>query len=306
MIPKRVVFAVVFSISQLPAAIAATPVQALYAWWQNEYGLTLTPGTPNASHTPELLTRAPVDECYHGGNPPTGSTNSIQPVNGDCASGDKKWNEAYVWSTETVGTDVWWGSMANTFCVIDGGTSILRNSLTSPPPAFNESFTRICEYDQSWLATTPGLLPAGLERLGDWRPPKIRVYDTTKNLVIEVSDDNIPKSGADRDRVNSTLGFRSMGVSDGYVIVAGATLAGGAVGADGINVFFFRASDRSFVKSCSLRGYNDIRNWVAANGSLYAGVRTTQGMWTAPHRRLKPPVFSFKNVLEMRIREQWN
>lgn len=131
---------------------------ALAAWWESEYSGP-APIPPAPVLTNQFLTRAVPDECYDGDYPNDpnswkGSTNSFLPDlsvlepktgrpldgktyedackdGGGTSQGKPKFNENYVWGLRKVGSDIWFGTMANTECVISGGRSV---TLGSAPP----------------------------------------------------------------------------------------------------------------------------------------------------------------------------
>lgn len=273
-----------------PQAQAAAA--ALKSWWENEY-LNSTPAPETPLWTAHLKTRSKPDECYDGNpnanpyipatNPPALNLNPLDadsgvPLSGHnyaetCSQGKPKFNEAYAWGEVKVGNDVWFGTMANTLCVIQGGTKIIVPTSPDPtPPGLSYLLVnQVCEYNQSWNA---GNMPPGYEYMADWRTPHIRVWDNANGALIEP----VIPTGVHTDRLENTLGIRFAEKFGNRVVLGGPTIAG-SVGKQGINLFIFDATNRSFLGSCNLAQYNDIRRGVAVqkNGvdnQFYFTVRT--------------------------------
>jgi hypothetical protein len=273
-----------------PQAQAAAA--ALKNWWETEY-LNTSPAPETPLWTAVQLTRAKPDECYDGNpnanpylpgtNPPaldltpldpdTGATLDRHTYSDTCSRGLPKFNEAYVWGEVRAGNDIWFGTMANTGCVIQGGTKIIVPTSPDPiPPGRGyRLINQVCEYNQSWNA---GNMPQGYEYLADWRMPHIRVWDNANKALIEPA---IP-AGVPADRLANTLGIRFAGKFGNRIVLGGPTIEG-SVGKRGINLFVFDASNRSFLGSCNLPQYNDIRRGVTVqrNGidtQFYFTVRT--------------------------------
>lgn len=266
--------------------LAQAAANSLKAWWENEY-LNATPAAETPLWTVNLRTRAKPDECYDGTPSPfAASSNGISPdlsvLDADtglpgggfgfedtCNSSKPKFNENYVWGEVRTSNDVWFGTMANTQCVITGGTKIIVP--TSPAPVPPGRLNPLCEFDQSWNAANMG---PGFQYIADWRVPHIRVW---RNGTGELIEPAIP-AGADMDRLEDTLGIRFAGKFGNRVILGGPTIAG-SVGQAGINLFIFDSTNRQFLKSCNLPQYNDVRRGVTVqrNGTdnqFYFTVRT--------------------------------
>jgi hypothetical protein len=209
-------------------------------------------------HTPEplqilsgdlqmkLLAQAQPDECFAGigiggqGVPPCGP-GSVPKV-----------NQAYIWGMTYASGRIWFGTVANTECLVMSavlGTNPIQTS------------TWVCEYAQSQFAQSHPEIPAAY---GDWRPPQIFAYDpATGNL----SD----KTAAAGTLIGDTTGLRSAGTLNDVVLLAGPGLTGG------VSFFAFRASDGAFLGATKIAAYNDIRRWVEVDGVLYCGVGVTGG-----------------------------
>jgi hypothetical protein len=208
-------------------------------------GAAITPG-PFATTTWDLLAKASPDECYDGiGNP--------YPSGPPCASGQPKVNQAYVWGLVKNGRNLWFGTIANTHCLVMG------TFLGSSVPHDNASW--VCEFGSR------NSIPAGLPGiLGDFRPPKIYAYDTATETLINKTPLILAASLTDASRLNTTIGVRSAGAIGDLVILGGQSLQGG------INLFAFNGSTGAFVGSTNLAAFNEIRKWLVVNGVLYTTV----------------------------------
>ncbi len=77
------------------------------------------PGSVNALPTPielpttdgSLLAKAAPDECFDG-------IGVDYPAGPPCATGKAKVNQAYIWGMAKAGDDIWFGTMANTHCLV--------------------------------------------------------------------------------------------------------------------------------------------------------------------------------------------
>lgn len=187
----------------------------------------------------QLLAKAPPDECFFG----KGSGQNVFPATPPCQAGfAPKVNQAYVWGLARAGSRLFFGTAANVQCLV------FRGYLNISTPFQTPSY--VCEFGSS---TFNGV---------DWRPPKLYAYDLAQKKTADLS-------AAAQAGLNQTLGVRSAGSIGDIVFLAGPTLDN-----KGIYVFAFR-SDGVFLGSRKLTAYNDIRQWVVMNGSLYTGVRKT-------------------------------
>ena len=203
----------------------------------------------------EVLAEAKPDECF------AGAGIDYPPLNADgsCPEGTPKANESYIWAFTQEGGRLWFGTMANTLCVLAGQD----NSVAPQPqgkPAVSDLV--VCEYGLSQYARTYPQIPASL---GDWRPPRIYAYDlATRTLIARKLDDPL---------IRKTLGFRGAGSIDGIVF-----LGGPALNSSSVNLFAFKGDTGRFLGSCEHKGYNYIRDWDVVDGVLYVGAGSaTQG-----------------------------
>ena len=203
-----------------------------------------------------LLAKAEADECYNG----IGMSYAPLASGGSCASGETpKVNEAYVWGLAKAGDDLWFGTVANTHCLVLG---TFLGSTTS-----NENNSWVCEMEDSqykdWLADISGnnaflLIP---DALGDWRIPKIYVY----NEITGALDDKTPLSPL----VAKTVGFRSAGTSGEVVFLAGPSLSGGVI------VFAYDTVTGDLLGGEEWADYTNIRKWIEVGGELYTAVQAS-------------------------------
>ncbi len=195
----------------------------------------------------KVLAQAQPDECFAGiglggqGIPPCGP-GSVPKV-----------NQAYIWGMTSAAGQIWFGTVANTECLVMA--PILGTNPIQTP-------TWVCEYGQSQYVQShyPGITAA----YGDWRPPQIFAYNLATNSLVD-------KTAAAGSLIGDTTGLRSAGTLNNVVLLAGPSLTGGA------NFFAFRASDGAFLDATKIAAYNDIRRWEAVDGVLYCGVGVTGG-----------------------------
>lgn len=200
------------------------------------------------SYRSQLLAKATPDECFVGIGLP-------YPAGPPCAEGQAKTNQGYVWGMTRHNKKIWFGTGANINCLTSG-----RN-LHPEDPNLNADW--VCEYGQSQIAKRNPSLPASL---GDHRPPRIYVYDTRSNQLVEKTNDVKNASQDDATRLTTTAGIRAAGTHNGVVFLAGPALS------ESINLYAFDADNGAFLGSVNLPQYGNIRHFVVADGALYAGV----------------------------------
>lgn len=203
-----------------------------------------------------LLWQVAPDECFNGVGV------DYPPINADgtCSQGQPKANQSYVWSLVEANGRLWFGTMANTACVLNGTRDVT--------PILEDTF--VCEYGESQYART---YPSLTDIQGDWRPPRIYSWDLATGTPTE-REVNSPL-------LQSTLGLRSAGAIDGYVFLAGASRLG-----DAVNFFAYNADTAKYVGACTRTDYNYIRGSALVDGVLYLGVGSlTHGAvlrWNGP------------------------
>jgi hypothetical protein len=226
--------AVIAAIS-VAAAIAPSPSRA--------GGAVLALPTPAPVLTiNELIGQAKADECFVD----IGVDYPPMNTDGTCPAGKPKTNESYVWGLTEQSGKLWFGTMANAACLLDGHDGA--------GPTVSNLFA--CEYGMSQYARTFPTIP---DALGDWRPPSIYMFDLATNTLAERPMQD--------PLINKTLGFRGAGSIDNIAFLGGQSLAGTSA-----NIFAFKADTGQYLGSCSRTDYNYIRKWQVVAGVLYVGV----------------------------------
>lgn len=225
--------------------------QQLEQFWRDQFPASASVASDGSSnvYTHELLAKAQPDECYSGiGVPVTGTLP-------DCEGGQPKVNQAYVWGMTDYANTIWFGTAPNVHCLVMGGF------LGATSPVETDSY--VCEFGASrYVPPLPAII-------GDWRPPKLYVYDNDDKQLTDVTPKTLPWSYF----ISTTLGIRSATTYGDYVIFAGPALTP----TQSINMFLFNAATRTFVSAKNLAGYTNIRKWINVNGVLYAAVGTPTG-----------------------------
>jgi hypothetical protein len=237
--------------------------EELQNFWQ-EYYQDVKPEA-NKGHWAfwELLAQAQPDECYYGaGNPMNFYNPFLVPP---CPDGGRpKTNQAYVWGMTKVGPQIWYGTMANTQCMV------LNSMIAGGIPGLSfpaiQTNSWVCEFSDSQFYLPSPPFPPGIAT--DWRPPRIFMYDTA-TMTLEEKTYIIPMPYA--MLLNTTIGFRAAGSIGDLVFIAGPSILGG------INIFAFDAASGMFLTATNLPGYNNIRNMITVDGVMYLGVSVTEG-----------------------------
>ncbi len=183
----------------------------------------------------DLLAKAEPDECYDG----LGGQSLVPEPDGSCPVGIPKTNQAYVWGLTHATDALWFGTVANTHCLVLQGFLGIDFA--------HETSYWACEFGAD-----------GLGRPGDWRRPEIWRYDLATGTLEE-------KSGLPI-LIEKTIGLRSAGFAGGVVFLAGPTFT------DSLAMFAFDAATGDLLGAHEFAEYSDIRTWVAHDGELYAGV----------------------------------
>ncbi len=188
----------------------------------------------------EVEAKAQPDECFAGvGNP--------YPPGPPCPTGSQpKVNEAYIWGMTKQGDNIWFGTVANTHCLVMAGYLDMDASVVTD--------NYVCE------------LGDALSPYGDFRRPKIYWFKTQTGELLNMSP--MPPSPAGM-LLASTSGLRSAGSINGIAFLAGP-------GGGGIRMFAFDANTGVLLGAKHFDKYNDIRQWVMHDGKLYTGVGLTQ------------------------------
>jgi len=204
----------------------------------------------------QLLWQVAPDECFNGVGV------DYPPINpdGSCSTGQPKANQSYIWSLVEANGRLWFGTMANTACVLNGTRAVT--------PIIGGNY--VCEYGMSEFART---YPSLTDIQGDWRPPRIYSWDLAAGTLTERE--------VNSSLLQTTLGLRSAGTVGDNVFLAGGSRLGNAV-----NFFAYSASTGKYLGACSRTEYNYVRASALVDGVLYLGVgSTTHGAvlrWTGP------------------------
>ncbi|MFO1506907.1 MAG: hypothetical protein U1F23_07480 [Lysobacterales bacterium] len=192
----------------------------------------------------QLLWQVAPDECFDGLGV------DYPPINpdGTCLVGQPKANQSYIWSLTEANGKLWFGTLANGFCLVSGNR-------TDIDPILNSDL--VCEYGLAeQVRENPGFPPF----FGDWRPPRIYTWDLGTGELAEVQV-NSPLL------LKNTLGLRGAGTIGNYVFLAGPSLNSASA-----NFFAFRADTGQFLGSCARTDYNYVRGFSAVDGVLYVGL----------------------------------
>ena len=240
------------------------------------------------------LAAATPDECYKAG----GTYEPAQDSGGvySCTDGRQlKVNQGYVWGMAKHNDTLWFGTGPNVQC-------LMMAQYIAPIPVETDSF--VCDPTSTYRAadksawtleltgspTWPAVGPRGylrtagiapnfatatayagntIARIGDWRQPDLFTYDLStgqqKNLFDDLDADG-------KKWLGRTLGIRSAGSGDGYVIFAGPDVLTAPNGAWGWVNYFVFTDDGQYVGSDHVENQTNIRKWVDINGKLYTGV----------------------------------
>jgi hypothetical protein len=225
--------------------------------------------------TATLLAKAPADECY------TGLGENTPADYPPCAAGQiPKVNQSYVWSEVDTGDDVWFGTVANALCTTEG-TQAATTTGTTP----YQTAGYVCEYGAGPYSPVP--LPAPV---GDFRPPRIYVYNKASKILTDVTPHNAGAHGNTGfdPLLAQTSGLRAAVIAGNDVIFAGPELNGG------LAFFAYDISSKLWVAKGELNGYINIRKFLNVNGVIYTGVaKTSQGgavlRYTGSFATIPPP-----------------
>jgi len=239
-----------------PQPAIAGEQELIENFWHGYYGNITLPSDPSIFSW-ERLAKAKVDECYYGlgdsRNRPSFNESYPNDFTPDqvtaCigASGIPKVNQAYVWGLAKSGNNVWFGTVANTLCLVFNG---FYGPLT-PPPMENNSW--VCEMS-----------------FKDVRPPRIFMYNTQTSELKDMTQIVLNQGNPHRSRLLGTTGLRSAGALGDVVFLGG-------IGAGGVSLFAFNSQTGAFLGSQQYSQYNNIRQWRVINKDLYTGVGKRTG-----------------------------
>lgn len=190
----------------------------------------------------KILAKAPSDECFVDVGSPLNSYDPAFYPNGvKCtAPAVPKVNQAYVWGLTKSGSKLWFGTVANTLCLVVGGILGFSDPIETP--------SYVCEFNQNQQFHS------------DSRPPQILSYEPKHKKLTAFTMLQIPQ-------LQSTLGLRSAGSLGNMVFLAGPSWG------FSVNMFAFDSPSGAFLGFKSFPMYSDIRTWAVYKGVLYAGVQ---------------------------------
>ena len=207
----------------------------------------------------ELITKAPVDECFNGVGKRypklTGET---------CAKGEPKRNEAYVWGLAKTGSGhLYWGTVANSPCVFFGG---LGDSAlpVDVPPLYAPENGWVCEFDKAWYSKQN----PQLGKLGDWRPASIYRMNACTQQVEELTPNT--------DDIDDLLGIRAAGTVGNLVLMGGPGgvqegMAGPNEG-NSVYMYAYEAKSGKLLGSKKFDAFINVRQFITHQGVLYSGM----------------------------------
>ncbi len=219
---------------------------------QNSVATITRVGLEFGTTTRELLAKAQPDECFTSVGGPT----SAPPCGGDS---QPKVNQSYVWGMVDAGSDIWFGTVANTHCFVL--STMIGQALSGPIPPLKTP---------SWVCEFGG---AVYDPVGDQRPPEIKVWHSTTGILEDKVPDMTSDGGA---LLAQVIGLRSAGTSGGVVLLAGVMVTGQ------VGIFAFE-TDGTYIGEMEMP-WTDVRRFAVLNDELYVGVGTaTEGQvlrWT--------------------------
>jgi hypothetical protein len=274
-----VMLAMVACFGAPPSAVADSR-EMLERFWSDDYGnnalLSFSPGVYGFKR--QVLAKAQPDECFQGVRNPLNLTDPClgfyANYPGDLSEQQKvdcdfsvtgyltpdgyaqpKTNQAYIWGLTKFGHNLWFGTIANTHCLVISGF------LGSTGYSLNRSW--VCEGE-------------GRDHT-DFRPPRAFYYDIAKKKLVEVTQKVLDKCEPDAEMLKSTIGLRSAGSARKVAFLGGIggvlTTTTGA----GVNIFAFDAQTGEYLGAKNYPEYNNIRQWRLIQDELYVGVAKSTG-----------------------------
>jgi hypothetical protein len=163
------VFAGLKALLCLIAVLPAYSQTKLQKYWIDNYGTFNPPST--STYGWSTVAKAQPDECFFGvgdqdnlgsfkANYPAGLSTGYDPCSFGERNGRPKVNQAYVWGLTKHGKNLWFGTVANTLCLVMEGMGA-----TAPL----QENTLVCEGGSK-----------------DVRPPRIFMYDTVHNTPLQI------------------------------------------------------------------------------------------------------------------------
>jgi hypothetical protein len=257
----KAILALTFVLTALQCLIAVQPAlsqqSTIQQYWINNYG-SWAPVSTNY-YAWQVVGKAQPDECFFGvGSPnnlasfeatyPGSLSTGYNPCSFNGSQGTPKVNQAYLWGLTAYKTDLWFGTIANTLCLV------MEELGETQPLQENEL---VCE---------------GVGK--DVRPPRIFNYNTLTSTLTDMTPLVLSAGPPHSSRLLNTIGLRSAGSLGNVVILAG-------ISPTGVAMFAFNGQTKQFIDSIVFDGstaalpkYNNIRKWIVVNNQLYVGVAT--------------------------------
>ncbi len=258
--PLALMFVLTALLCLTTAQPALSQQSTIQQYWSDNYS-TFVPAPTNA-YAWSVVAKAQPDECFFGlGDPnnlfsfqanyPGNLSTGYKPCTFLGKQGRPKVNQAYLWGLTKYGTDLWFGTVANTLCLAMEGLGMTQSVLEN---------TVVCEGGSN-----------------DVRPPRIFKYDTQKKALTDMTPLVLSAGSPHSNRLLHTIGLRSAGSLGAVVILGG-------ISPTGVAMFAFNGQTRQFIDSIVFDGstvngvtlpqYNNIRQWIVVNNQLYVGVAT--------------------------------
>src|SRR5512133_1382582 len=114
-------------------------------------------------HASSLLAKAKPDECFNG----IGQPITKPDANGVSATGKPKVNDAYVWGLTKVGDNLFFGTLANTLCLVESGCLGVETG--------HIAREWVCEFG------------AGMSGMGGFRAPNMFRYDLAAGTLVPIN-----------------------------------------------------------------------------------------------------------------------
>lgn len=190
------------------------------------------------SHYPAGLSPADVATCTAGGGLP-------------------KVNQAYVWGLTKNGSNLWFGTVANTLCLVE-------DSFYGSVPAPFQNNSWVCDMKDG----------------EDVKPPRMFIYNSATASLTDLTPKILAGGGV--ALLKKTVGIRSAGNYGGVVFFGG--LLAGSSGKSSVVMYAFDAQTQQYLGSYVFDGsdaqhpyYNNIRQWHVVSNQLFTGVAQPGG-----------------------------
>jgi len=259
-----IIILIVLIVSQLKITKTISTTIKLKNYWQDNYTMVPPAATENVDFNFRLIDKAIKDECFfYVGSP--ANHYSYHQINCDSCreqGGRPKANQSYIWSMAEADGRLFYGTASNYLC--QAMVYYQRYDSIS-------NDCQVCE----WGASTVGMGLTGNDFYGDFRPPKILVYDPANDSLIDITP-------YDDENLQKTLGIRVGGECNSLVMVAGPGMGEGAGELKNVILYVFDASTLNYLGSFQLDKYladeyglmpDNVRRCVNVDDKLYIGLK---------------------------------